>query len=61
MTTNNIQITRKYTPGELFARARAAEKRTGIGNRRIFCSLWLWRQANEMPRTCVSAGAGVAS
>lgn len=61
MTTSSLEITRKFTPGELFARARAAEAATGIGQRRIFCSLRTWWRQNEMPRTSVTAGSGVAS
>ena len=53
----SLQFTRRFTAGELFARARAAEAATGIGNRRQLCSNWLYRVATVMPRSSVAAGA----
>ena len=52
-----ILATRTFTPGELFARARAAEAATGIGNRRILCSPWLYRACDNMPNTMMGSAA----
>ena len=55
--TTSLQFSRRFTAGELFARARAAEAATGIGNRRQLCSDWLLRVASVMPRSSVAGGA----
>ena len=58
MATSYV-VRRRFTPGELFARARAAEAATGIGRRRILCSEALFRFCDNMPYSMVPCSSPV--
>ena len=49
----------RFSPAQLFERARAAEAATGIGGRRIFCDAWTYRICDVMPNSCVPCSSPV--
>jgi hypothetical protein len=51
----------RFTPGELFARARQAEALTGIGGTRHLCDERTWRICDRMPTSMMGSSAALVT